>query len=103
MDENYTDSTSVVIRTYQEAEKGALAPFIANMLGQMAQNVTSEDVSEGVSYISQADMTMEDFQVLEVHLDTGWPLFYSFNREVVTRLGDQEQSQVVLKRVTMMD
>lgn len=103
VDENYTDSTSVVIRTYQEAEKGALAPFIANMLGQMAQNVTSEDVSEGVDYLSKADMTMEDFQLLEVHLDTGWPLFYSFTREVVTRIDDQEQRQVVRKRVTMMD
>ena len=113
VDEDLTDDFSAVIRMYKEADEEQLAPFIKAVVAQVTQpiiesmvenNENKVDVQQTLDEIyDQAKMSLEDFMVEEVHLNSGWPLKYVFERKFYVSIEDMEQEQWTETRIMLID
>ena len=113
VDEDLTDDFSVVIRMFKEADEEQLAPFIKAVVGQVTQPMIESMVENDENKVEiqqmldelydQAKMSMEDFMVEEIHLDSGWPIKYIFERKFYMSFEDMEQEQWTETRITLID
>ena len=113
VDEDLTDDFSVVIRMYKEADKEQLAPYIKAVVGQITQPLIESmvendenkaDIQRTLDELyDQSKMSLEDFMVAEIHLGSGWPISYLFERKFYMSFEDMEQEQWTETRVTLID
>lgn len=101
VDEDMTDDYSVVLRMYKEADQEQLRPLIESILGNLLQTMapTPEDADEAQAAVNEAfqnaRMSVDDYLYEEIHLATGWPIDWSFSREVLIEIDGEQQSQLV--------
>ena len=109
VDEDLTDDFSVILRMYKEADKEQLAPFIKALVNQVTQPLLeSAEAKEALQQemneaYDNAKMSLEDFLVEEVHLGSGWPLKYIFERKFYISIEDMEQEQWTETKVMLID
>ena len=101
VDEDMTDDYSVVLRMYKAADPEQMKPFLGSILDNLVQSMAStpEDVDEAQAAVNEAlqtaRMSVEDFLYEEIHLGTGWPIDWSFSREVQVEIDGMQQGQLV--------
>ena len=95
VDEEYTDEESVVMRIYRTPDQDSLRPYFVSLFSSILQAIAPEATGlenlDGMS--SLFNMDMEDYIVEEIHLDTGWPLYYEQTRYVEVWQGDELLSE----------
>ena len=108
VDEDLTDDYSVVLRMYKEADQEQLKPLIESVLGSLIQSIApSPDDSDEVQAAMKdafrdARMSVEDFLYEEIHLGTGWPIDWSFSREIHIEAEGMEQSQLAESNIRII-
>ena len=101
VDEDMTDDYSVVLRMYKAADPEQMKPFLGSILDNLVQSMAStpEDVDEAQAAVNEAlqtaRMSVEDFLYEEIHLGTGWPIDWSFSRDVQVEIDGMQQGQLV--------
>ena len=101
VDEELTDDYSVVIQMYKEAGQEKTSPLLGSILDNLVQSMalTPEDADEAQAAVNEAlqsaEMSVEDYLFEEIHLGTGWPLDWSFSREVHMEIEGLQQGQLV--------
>ena len=101
VDEDMTDDFSVVLRMYKAADPEQMKPFLGSILDNLVQSMAStpEDADEAQAAVNEAlqtaRMSVEDFLYEEIHLGTGWPIDWSFSREVQVEIDGMQQGQLV--------
>ena len=67
---------------------------------------TPEDADEAQAAVNEAlqtaTMTVEDFLYEEIHLGSGWPIDWSFSREVLIEIDGEQQSQLVESNIRII-
>lgn len=100
VDEEYTDEESVVMRIYRTSDQDSLRPYFVSLFSSILQAIapkaTGLENLDGMS--SLFNMDMEDYIVEEIHLDTGWPLYYEQTRYVEVWRGDEIISEQYTSR-----
>ena len=100
VDKEYSDDYSVVLHMVKEADQEQLKPFLQAIIGSTVQAMTAnpaevEDASAAIEEVyKNARMSMEDYIYEEVHLGTGWPIEWSFSREIQVEIDGQGQGQI---------
>ena len=101
VDEELTDEYSVVLRMYKEADQEQTRPLLGSILDNLVQSMalTPEDADEAQAAVNEAlqsaEMSVEDYLFEEIHLGTGWPIDWSFAREVHMEIEGLQQGQLV--------
>ena len=101
VDEDMTDDYSVVLRMYKAADPDQMKPFLGSILDNLVQSMatTPEDVDEAQAAVNEAlqnaRMSVEDYLYEEIHLGTGWPIDWSFSRDVQVEIDGMQQGQLV--------
>lgn len=108
IDTDLTDDYSVVIREYSEVPSEQLKDLAVhgglNIAKLLAKNDVTDDMIASVadsvsSSLKSIIMVMEDYVSEEVHLDTGWPLRYYYDRDLtLTVPGENGSEDKVTKR-----
>lgn len=103
-DKEYTDEYSALCRIYSEADKEQFSSFTMAATGDaMANSLAMPDsvrtiVNESIRSATKAvDGSAEEYVALEVHLNTGWPLNYSYARKI-TIIVDDSKREVITER-----
>jgi hypothetical protein len=108
VDEELTDEYSVVLRMYKEADQEQLKPLIEGILGSLIQSMapSPEDGQDAQAAMEDAfknaRMSVNDYLYEEIHLGTGWPIDYSFSREVLIEVDGQQQNQLVESNIRII-
>ena len=108
VDEEFTDEVSVVMRIYREADKDSIRPYFTSLfataLQAAAPGMTGLDKDEMEEMSAQFDIDLADYIVEEIHLDSGWPLYFQQTRYVDVWQGDELLSEQFTNRtVELMD
>ena len=111
VDEELTDSTCVVIRSYFQVDNEAMMPFLRESMLSMTtsilpEGITPEEVEKEIDAgIAESRMqaTMEQFSATEIHLATGWPTQWWNKRRVTITTDEGETQTVAEKEVTITD
>lgn len=106
-DKELTDDYSVVMVNEAEADGESMRKYLAAFLGTMFNalgdkadenlRTETEAMVEGDTKISLTESTVE-----EIHLDTGWPLSFDYERVLRIKAGDTEREQVQTKTITIL-
>lgn len=107
-----TDSISVVINSAAQAGKDVLIPAIAKgslkaiasgAAKMMDEAISEEELDKAVEELSAKilDLSLKEVSTLEIHLDTGWPLYWYYARQVVTRDEKSMTAKVIEKTVEL--
>ena len=92
VDEDYTDEESVVMRIYRTPDRDSFRPYFMSLLSSIIQAIAPGVTGTDETY-SLYDMDMEDYIVEEIHLGSGWPLYYEQTRYVEVWHGDEMISE----------
>ena len=111
VDEELSDSTSVVIRSYFQVDNEAMMPFLRESMLSMTTSVIPEGISpeevgkELDAGIAEAHMqaTMEQFSATEIDLATGWTTQWWNKRRVTITSDEGERQTVAEKEVIITD
>ena len=111
VDEELSDSTSVVIRSYFQVDNEAMMPFLRESMLSMTtsvipEGVSPEDVGKEIDAgIAESHMqaTMEQFSATEVDLATGWTTQWWNKRRVIITSDEGERQTVAEKEVIITD
>jgi len=108
VDEDLTDEVSVVMRIYREADQDSIRPYLVNLFASILQaaapEMTEMDKDEMDEIYELFDIDLADYVVEEIHLDTGWPIYYQQTRYVDVWQGEELLSeQYTNKTVELMD
>jgi hypothetical protein len=111
VDDELTDSSSVVIRSYFQVDNEAMLPFLRESVLSMTtsiipEGVSPEDVGKEIDAgIAESHMqaTMEQFSATEVDLATGWTTQWWNKRRVTITSVEGETQTVAEKEVIITD
>lgn len=111
VDEELTDSTSVVIRSYMKVDNEAMLPFLREfLLGALKttipQNLAPEDLEKELNAaIVEANMSasLEQYSATEIHLATGWTTQYWSKRIFALNTYDGVTTAIVENEVSLAD
>ena len=111
VDEDLTDSTSVVIRSYFQADSDAMMPFIRESIISTAGSILPEDMkpedfeAEIDRSIAETHLqaTMEQFTATEVDLATGWTIQWLSTRRITMTTAEGRTETVEEKEVTLVN
>ena len=81
----------VIIRSYVEADKEDLTPILKERLIALQEDLTEDDLDE---MVAQVDAKLEEYSNIVIHLGSGWPVRWWWNRE--TTLVDEDGTITVL-------
>ena len=102
VDERYSDEESVVMRIFREADPESTKPYILSVFASMLQPFVEgggELDKDGLEELySQFGIAMEDYVVEEIHLGSGWPLYYRQTRYVDILQDDEVISEQYVMR-----
>ena len=103
VDEDYTDEESVVMRIYREADEDAMRSYIVDLLGTVIQaSVPEEDMQDVEEFYDQSSITVEDYIIEEIHLGSGWPLYYRQTRYIDMQVQENLSEQFTRRSVEII-
>ena len=111
VDEELTDSTHVLIRSYFKVDSDALMPFLRESVLAATKAVLPEDqpldemekeIDKGIAE-SHMQATMEQFTATEIHLASGWTTQWWSKRRVTITTDEGETQTVEEKEVIIVD
>lgn len=111
VDEELTDSTYVVIRSYFEADNESMLPFLREHLLSLTTSILPEGVSseelgkELDAGIAESNMQakMEQYSTIVIDLDTGWTMEWWNKRRLSITTDEGETQTIVEKEVVISD
>lgn len=101
VDRDLTDAKTAVIYSYNEMDaKNVAAKTMDNMMQALG---TTEGVSDNTfaSALEKFEVKLEDYTTVEVHLDSGWPLYIATTRDVIVT-GEEGGSRIITQKATTM-
>ena len=109
-DEELTDDYSVVIREEEVVDEGDMQKLVLAVinktLGALASSIDEENMEEARkeidSVIGSMKIEVNTSIFEEIHLDTGWPLYFEFEKDSVVKVEDMEQRQVQFQSVSIL-
>ena len=106
VDQEWTDEYSIVIHSDLDSGKEGMLPymnaFVENLKSSLGNGVNEEAVKEMQSIIENGEFNRTDSMVEEIHLDTGWPIYYEYEQRVILKNGDMSQEQYQDKTVKLI-
>lgn len=110
-DDELTDSSSVVIRSYFQVDNETLLPFFRDFMLSLTPNtlpdgITREELVKEIdaeiakSYIQ---VKMEQFSATEIDLASGWTIQWWNERRTTITTDEGETQTVEKKQVTIAD
>ena len=111
VDEEQSDSSFVLIRSYFKVDSDALMPFLRESVLAATKTVLPEDlpldemekeIDKGIAE-SHMQATMEQFTATEVHLGSGWTTQWWSKRRTTITTDEGETQTVEEKEVTIVD
>ena len=111
VDEELSDSTHVLIRSYFQVDSDALMPFLRESMLVATKTFLPEndllddlekEIDKGIAE-SHMQATMEQFTATEIHLDSGWTTQWWSRRRTTITTDDGETQSVEEKEVTIVD
>ena len=109
-DEELTDDYSVVIRKEEEIDEGDMLKMVQSLLAKtldslspMADEEAMKEAKEEMGKIfdnMKMDMKTSSFE--EIHLYTGWPIYYEFENSTLVKVADMEQRQFLSQSVSLL-
>ena len=105
VDEELSDSSSVVIRSYFQVDNEAMMPFLRESILGMAtgfipEGITPEEVEKELDNLiaaSHTQATMEQFSATEIDLATGWTIQW-WNKRLLTLTSDEGDTQTITEK-----
>lgn len=111
VDEEQSDSSFVVIRSFFEADEETMMPFIResavnSALTAAPEHLSADKVEEEVDRSiaeSHTRVSMKQYTATVVHLDSGWTTEW-WSKRIVTKTDDDGETKTVVEReVTLVD
>ena len=111
VDEEFTDSSFVLIRSYFQVDSDALMPFLREYVLFATQSVTPDniqpdeiekEVDKGIAE-SHMRATMEQFTITEIHLDSGWTTQWWSKRRITMTTDEGETQTIEEKEATIVE
>ena len=111
VDEEQSDSSFVLIRSYFQVDSDALMPFLRESVLAATKTVLPADltldemekeIDKGIAE-SHMQATMEQFTATEVHLGSGWTTQWWSKRRTTITTDEGETQTVEEKEVTIVD
>lgn len=102
IDTDYTDAYSAVGRIYTFIDNDTLLDYVVEYVKNlmsitgMSQEEIEKEVNESKDAIEQTALSSEEYTVVEVHMDTGWPLNVYYSRYINSKV-EGETTQKVKK------
>jgi hypothetical protein len=100
-DEELTDNYSVVIREEEEVDEGDMLKMVQGLLEKtldslspLSDEETMKEAKEEMGKVfdnMKMDVRTSSFE--EIHLDTGWPIYFEFEKSTLVKVEDMEQRQ----------
>ena len=101
VDSAETDSTLAVIRTHMHVEGEKFNAAVAKSAGSTASAMVKDEsfdlktATESAFKDQNFKATLDDYSALVIHLPTGWPIRYNYERNVVaTAKGSSTQENI---------
>ena len=111
VDEEQSDSSFVLIRSYFQVDSDALMPFLRESVLAATKTVLPADlpldemekeIDKGIAE-SHMQATMEQFTATEIHLASGWTTQWWSKRRITITTDEGETQTVEEKKVTIVD
>ena len=106
VDQEWTDEYSIVIHNDMESGKEGMLPymnaFAETLKSSLGDGADEEAVKEMQSIIEDGEFNRIDSLVEEIHLNTGWPIYYEYEQSVFIKNGDSSQEQIQNKTVKLI-
>lgn len=109
VDPELTDDYSVVIRKTTRGDE-ELVPLVRDYLFELVRNAAPDAVPDYDAFIKELEedlrenpitASFEEFITEEIHLDSGWPIQWLFDRYVEFSQGDDYQGIHVLREIRL--
>ena len=105
-DEELTDDYSVVVRDEMEADEEDMRKYLGVFFGKAFDAITEDESTreELNSMLEKAEITVLQSVDEEIHLSSGWPIFFRHEKYVHVKgiEENQEQEQVTTKSVSII-
>ena len=105
-DEELTDDYSVVVRDESEADEEDMRKYLGVFFGKAFDALTEDESTreELNSMLEKAEITVLQSVDEEIHLSSGWPIFFKYEKYVHVKgiEENQEQEQVKTKTVSII-
>ena len=106
VDQEWTDEYSIVIHDDMEAGKEGmqayLSVFMENLKSSLGEGANEETLKEIQSIFKDGEINRTDSLVEEIHLDTGWPIYYEYEQNVFVKKDDVSQEQIHNRTVELI-
>ena len=104
VDQELTDSYSIVLHNVMEADPEDMRKYITDFLGTAVNALgADEEVREtGEAVFQNAEIELIDDAFEEIHLNTGWPINYDVMRTIRIKADGEEQEQIQTRKVTII-
>lgn len=114
VDSELTDEYSAVIRKELHADKEQMGPIMKSILQPMLETISSaftdgneEDIEQAIdSYFDEmaqhATFAFEDSSVEEIHLETGWPINWMFDRYVTFSMLGKTEGKHIARQIRLV-
>lgn len=105
-DEELTDAYSVVLYNELVADEKELQKYVSSYLEYLVDAVgdnTGGDARESLTaFMDNAEASLSESMVEEIHLDTGWPLHFVYSRVFRMSVGEMEQEVIQTKAIDII-
>ena len=106
VDEELSDDYSAVIRQEEVANEEDMQKVVVGILGKafgaLTESLDDEDKDELDAALANMEIKLTKDSVVEIHLETGWPLQYAIDTVTDVRSGSTSQQQVTSKSVEII-
>lgn len=111
VDEEQSDSSFVLIRSYFKVDSDALMPFLRESMlaatktalsAKLSLDELEKEIDKGIDE-SHMQATMEQFTETEIHLGSGWTTQWWSKRRITLTTDNGETQTVEEKEVTIVD
>ena len=97
-DGEWTDEKSVILHCIQSIDEEQLKPFIASVISTFSKDAGWIDEATNGLQMRLCDLITE-----EVHLPTGWPIYYAYDRHIIVTDGEKTQEQIISRSFLILD
>lgn len=106
VDEELSDDYSAVIRQEEVANEEDMQKVVVGILGKafgaLTESLDDEDKDELDAALANMEIKLTKDSVVEIHLETGWPLQYAIDTVTDVRSGDTQQIQASSKSIRII-
>ena len=106
VDDEWTDEYSIVLHNDLETDKEGMQDFMKTYLSTLAStlgdNVNTQGLEEAEDILQNGEFSRTDSTVGEIHLDTGWPIYYDYEQVVLVKGQGETLEQVKTKTIELI-